>query len=98
MNQLKSQVERIPYVCPASYKGKLFSVNKELAKKAGLGAIITVSLIYQNMGFQARRIDHPDDLLEPRPPVGAEEFIQYHRDNGSKFLVLGRQYSIENKL
>ncbi|MFH1072632.1 MAG: hypothetical protein V1743_04350 [Nanoarchaeota archaeon] len=64
------------------------------SKESGLGAIITISLFYELTGFNARRSEHADDLLEPPESMGAEDIITYNREQGSKFLVLARQYSI----
>lgn len=58
----------------------------------GLGARVTVSLLYELEDFDARREDHPDDLILPEWPMGAEELIAYNRERDSKFLVLARQY------
>ncbi|MDP7115822.1 MAG: hypothetical protein QF824_05040 [Candidatus Woesearchaeota archaeon] len=56
------------------------------------GAQVTISVLYELHGFDKRREGKTDDILEPRPLVGAEEFMEYNRDQGSKFLVLTRQY------
>ena len=59
-----------------------------------VGAQVTVSLLYHLSGFRERRHGHPDDLIEPKVVMGAEQLMQYNREQRSKFLVLSRQYSI----
>ena len=61
----------------------------------GLGAVVTISLLYDLTGFGNRRPNHTDDLLEPKEPMKAEQIIQYNREQVSKFLVLSRQYPIK---
>ncbi|MBL7170102.1 MAG: hypothetical protein ISS48_03720 [Candidatus Aenigmarchaeota archaeon] len=65
--------------------------GQELIER-GLGARVTISLFYELENGHQRRPDHPDDLLEPKEPMGAEELMNYNREMGSKFLVLSRQY------
>ena len=65
---------------------------KELIE-TGRGARVTVSLFYELEGFDTRRTEKPDDLLEPAGLSGAEEIMRYNSEQGSKFLVLSRQYS-----
>jgi len=67
--------------------------KKELFAR-GLGAAVTISLFYGLTGFSDRRTSHTGDLLDPRVPMTAEQLIQYNREQGSKFLVLSRQYPI----
>ena len=68
--------------------------NLQVSVDERVGAQVTVSLLYHLSGFKERRHDHPDDLLEPKVAMGAEQLIAYNRQQGSKFLVLSRQYSI----
>ncbi len=60
----------------------------------GLGAVVTISLFYNLTGFGNRRPNRTDDLLEPKDAMKAEQLIQYNKEQGSKFLVLSRQYPI----
>lgn len=57
----------------------------------GFGARVTVSLFYELQGFDKRIL--LDDLLEPARPLGAEDTMEYNREQNSKFRVLSRQYS-----
>ncbi|MFH0962039.1 MAG: hypothetical protein V1820_05120, partial [archaeon] len=77
------------------------------SREKGLGARVTISVLYELFGFTERREGHPDDFLEPFEVLkeiqgvpelisynfGAEGIIKYNRELGSKFLVLSRQYS-----
>ena len=58
-----------------------------------LGAKVTVSLFYELVGFDKRRTDKPDDLLEPAEHLSSEEIIRFNHEQRSKFLVLSRQYA-----
>ena len=74
--------------------GKSILAARELLAQ-GLGALVTISLLYGLRNFDKRRPNHTDDLLEPKEPMKAEQLIQYNREQGAKFLVLSRQYLIK---
>ena len=67
---------------------------KTLAEiEKGVPALVTVSLIYEPIGLDKRREGHPDDILVPLDDcMPAEQFIRHNREQGSKFVVLSRQY------
>lgn len=68
--------------------------DSQTAVDEKVGVLVTVSLFYDLSGFRERRNSHPNDLLEPKVAMGAEQLMQYNREQSSKFLVLSRQYSI----
>ncbi|MBI2660101.1 hypothetical protein HYX07_02975 [Candidatus Woesearchaeota archaeon] len=70
-------------------------VKAQLIPIEEVGAQVTISLLHKLIGFGKRRETHSDDLMEPRNPVGAEKLMQYNHQQGSKFLVLSRQYPIK---
>jgi len=77
------------------YRETDFGNDPDLAEltESGLGARITVSLFFELEGFDKRRNDKPDDLLEPTEHMGSEEIIRFNHEQKSKFLVLSKQYT-----
>ena len=90
---LPEYVEFILYGKQMIRKELKYSQSMPIDEK--IGARVTLSLLYLLFDFKKRRESHPDDLIEPRRPTGAEQFIRYNREQGSKFLVLSRQYPIK---
>ena len=93
---LRSQLyDKLPeYTYLVKYKETDLRDEPSEAKllEQGLGARVTVSLLYELEGFEHPREDHPDDVILPERPMRAEELIAYNRGRGSKFVVLSRQY------
>ena len=92
---MKQIDERLPeYAYAVVYRETDLSEETEPKEliETGKGARVTVSLFYELEGFDTRRIEKPDDLLEPAGLLGAEEIMRYNSEQGSKFLVLSRQY------
>jgi len=88
--------ERIPegVFCGSSRDEKLIEEVREYSNKKP----ITIGTFHELRGFDQRRPDSNDDILEPpaSEKMGAEQIIAYNREQGSKFLVLSRQYPLPN--
>ena len=97
MAQIRDRLPQYAYAVRYRETNPHYDLREEIPPnkliERGLGARVTVSLFYELQGFGKRRTEKPDDLLETASPLGAEGIIRYNRENGSKFLVLSRQYT-----
>jgi len=91
------------HVALVQYKSSQFRDEEEAHREisprelvdSGQGALVTVSLFYDLVGFEKPREGKSNDLIEPFPQLGAEEIIAYNSERGAKFLVLDRQYELK---
>ncbi|MFH0962158.1 MAG: hypothetical protein V1820_05760, partial [archaeon] len=118
--QIAEQLKEAPALPPFAYPLAEYPLAKVLGweppalldpREKGLGAKVTIAVLYERSGFTERREGHQDDLLEPFEVLkeiqgvpelisynfGAEGIIKYNRELGSKFLVLSRQYSLSGQ-
>lgn len=91
-NQIKDKLPDYSYVVIYKETDLRGEHNPKSLIEVGLGTRVTVSFFYELQGFDKRRSEKPDDLLESARPLGAEEIMRYNREQNSKFLVLNRQY------
>ena len=98
ISQLRPKLPKDAYaICYNPYYS--YGVDMDAEEKARFartdtlpeGAIITVSLIHE-VDFSKQRDSRPDIIVPEEPVLGADDFISYNLCQGTKFVVLSRQY------